>query len=94
MSRRSASEINEIKNLVKKIMLEENITSPAKVAEVLKEQYWKSVSKQTLLNMCSEIKNSGLVKPIEQTDTLPELTSSEPITTPIGAATKKAIELE
>ena len=94
MSRRSNSEINEIKAIVKKIMLEENITSPARIAEILKEQYWKTLSKQTLLNICTEIKNSGLVNKVEQTDTLPELTSSEPVTTPIGAATKKAIELE
>jgi hypothetical protein len=91
MGRRSSGEIIEIKEIIKKIILEEHVTSPARIAEILREQYWKTVSKQTLLNMCSEIKNAGLVTTVEHVEETQEVTPIEPT---MSATTKKAIELE
>jgi len=57
MARRSKEDIALIESLIKKIMLEENETSPSKIGIILKEKYNKDISKPTLLSIVSRFKD-------------------------------------
>jgi len=57
MAKRSKEDMALIESLIKKIMMEENETSPSKIAIILKEKYDKKVSKPTLLSMVSQFKD-------------------------------------
>jgi len=56
MARRSKEDIALIETLIKKIMMEENETSPSKIGVILKDKYNKEVSKPTLLAIVSRFK--------------------------------------
>jgi len=60
MGRKSSQEISIIRDLVKKIILDLKIESPARIMEVLNNEYNKKVSKPVLLKMVREIKNANL----------------------------------
>lgn len=65
MGRRSVDEINYIKETIKKIMLNDGLTSPSMIEKVLKERYGLSVAKQTLLKMCDEVKITNSAPNVE-----------------------------
>lgn len=65
MAKRSKEDMALIETLIKKIMLEENETSPTKIAVVLKEKYNKEVSKPTLLSICSRYKDKATPSDLE-----------------------------
>jgi len=58
VGRRTIEQMEHLNNLIKKIMLDESTSSPAKINQILKEQYNENISKQSLLNIINSLSAS------------------------------------